>query len=183
MKKTTRRILLLLLICALYACTGNTAPEEPEEPIDGGTVDNSDPEAPKEIRSTMIREFSTEFCVNDAWSGDLSWYSYELKVEDGKLILSENKTYKLSTEADGTLRRDIQKLIEKYELVQRNGSHSVTSGLPWEYAPCTLQALYDGGELLTFTEDNDPDAEWAIELKGLFDDVFIRAGLLEAPQE
>ena len=64
--------------------------------------------------------------------------------------------------------KEVHDVIVKHDLVRRNGFDEVTSGLPFEYAPCSLSVDYASGERLYFHKDGDPRSAWANDLKALF---------------
>ena len=150
----------------------------------GGTVDHSDPDAPKQIASDDLTFFSASFYVYDDYSMRRgSWYSYSLSVEDGKLMLAEDRAYRIRTEADPSLKDDVQHIIEKHKLAKLNGIDKHTAGLPDEFQPCSLSAVYASGEKLYFSFNNEPEAQWAKDLRKLFNRVFTDAGYAETAED
>ena len=195
--------LTLVLLLPLSGCREEAAKEESsvlsqpsqegdesstsdEEPIiPGGFHDHTDPEAPKEIKSKDIVEFSATFYIYDDYSNfQGARYQYEISSADGVYILSEKGRYGIETEISENVLQDVQALIEKNNLGLLNGNHSYTDALPPEYQPCYLDVTYASGETLSFSSDGDPDAKWARDFRKYFNAVFTKAGFEEtAPNE
>ena len=55
----------------------------------------------------------------------------------------------------------LQSIIDAHNLAAINGIHRITAGLPPAYQPCRFKASYASGELLQFTQNNNPEADWA----------------------
>ena len=137
----------------------------PDIPKPGGTTDHSY-QAPKNIQSSTITEFSTHFFVYDTEDDSLSGnYYFILKSNNGKLTLKEDSKYGIEEEITPDVFDKIQRIIERNNLVKLNGTDKITHGLPVEYQPCYLNAVYDSGEKLYFSMNNDPLAPWARELE------------------
>ena len=176
-------IVLVLSIALLFGCSGNNVPKqisEPvSEPIEGGTVtDKTDPNAPKEIKSKDISDFYATFFLEGEWSPGREYmqYTFEVKPDaDGKLTASETGIG-INAPATPDFMASLQDVIDKYSLVQNNGVYNVTAGLPPEYQLCELTVSYASGEKLTFTTNNNPDAEWIKDTYLLFADHFAANG-------
>ncbi len=145
-----------------------------EEPICGGVTDKTDPDASKSIKSDEITDFYTNFYLAWRWRGDdrddYRTHQFEFSVKPdgtGKLSASESNSG-VSLPADEKLLKALQAVIREDGLESENGVYEVTAGLPPEYWPCELTVSYDSGEKLTFTEDNNPDAEWAEDIYDIF---------------
>lgn len=147
-----------------------------EEPVTGGKIVNTDKDAPKVIVSKDIKEFSTQFYMNHHLQAGDDDYSgvYDFTIKDG--ILGSSGPINISESVDEKLLRDVQEIIDQYELVKRNGKDEYTSGLPYEHQPCYLKVVYESGEVLYFREDNDPKAYWSKDLFALFRQHFIEEG-------
>ena len=144
-------------ICA-GAYMGNPMPGQ------GWQCNNSN-NAPKTIHSSVITQFSTNYFVYDKEEQSLSGhYYFTLKPENGKLILKEDYKFRVQEEVTPDVFDKIQKIIKDNNLVASNGVHDVKQGLPAEYQPCHLEAVYDSGEVLNFTMNSMPYAPWAQEL-------------------
>ena len=175
--KCIRNILLILLLS--LACLGiagcreeepKTDPEkeskeDPEkEPIDGGVTDKSDPNAPKNIVSGDISDYYARFCLEGEWAPGYknTFYTFEIRPDAAGILTASESATGVSAAADQSLLDSLQEIIDKYGLVAENGKYTLTAGIdPSMYGPCTLKVDYASGEKLTFTCDNDPDAEWA----------------------
>lgn len=145
-------------------------PEADSVPVDGGTTDNSDPDAPKQITSTDISAFDASFTLHTRWTADTedSTYHFEIKpAGNGNLTVFE-EMHDLSHPADSEILHKVQGVIEKYDLVSMNGVNQTTAGLPPEYQPGGLTVHYTSGESLYFRTDNNPLAEWAEEMYDVF---------------
>lgn len=159
---------VVFMLMSLFGCKKKDITEPKEiEVIDGGSVNNSDPNAPKHIDSKDIVKLDVSFYayVNDEGSS-LHSGIYHFVIEDG--MLSENFSLECSSSIDSSLLKDVQAIIEKYDLVTRNGFDKHSIGVPVEYEPCFFTAEYESGEKLYFSETNDPCAEWARALLDLF---------------
>lgn len=148
----------------------------------GGHVDNSDPNAPKEIKSTDLTSLEMGFYLYDKfamnWSG--SGYHFLLKEEDGKVILSEDIAFRISCEVEPEVMEEARKIIDQQGLVSLNGEHSYTNGLPSEFQTCYLSAKYASGESLSFSMDGNPESEWANAFVKYFRTVFANHGFAQA---
>ena len=159
-----KKLLSLLTMCALLL-SGCGANEEPPEC--GGTVDRSDPNAPKTISSTELTKLTAHFFRFGGSDG--GYYDFTLeRDESGALILSEDSTFKVSDTADDALLEKVQSIIAANDLAARNGTDCYTEGLPDPYQPCRFTAEYASGEKLFFSENNDPEAQWSAQLLALF---------------
>lgn len=163
-------LLNLLMIFNLGGCT--------KQAESGGTIDNTDKNAPKEIKSKEIINFSVNFYLQDRWKKDDNHYFYfEIKEnEEGDLIASETIS-KISYKADEELLNGLQKIIDEEELVKLNGTDRYTAGLPSEYQPSRLSVLYASDEKLNITTNNNPTSPWAIKVYTLFAEWFLDKGI------
>ena len=158
--------------------TRATAPPSIDEPMEGGTTYRRDEDAPKEIRSKDLTELHVEFMLYGEWSpgNEDAWYCFELTPEADGSITATESTLALSLPADQELTAAVQEIIDRYDLVQKNGVYDVTAGLPPEFWPGSFRAVYASGEVLYFTEDNSPDADWARAMYMVFADWFAAQG-------
>lgn len=113
--------------------------------------------------------------------------SYGISVEKdngGKLILSE-EGHKIKCETNEEYLEKVQEIIVKHNLMSINGLNRHTSGLPYQFQPCYFSALYDSGEELRFSVDNNPQSEWGRELLKITREEFDRNGItaLDLPEE
>ena len=176
-------LLSAFLVIGLAGCGSDD--QEPE-PIDGGTTNKTDSNAPKTIESSDITSLDASFWLDTRWSGDRD-YSFNFLIEDkeGVLTVSE-KERGISAPADDELLAGLQSIIERYDLASKNGVYEVTAGLPPEYQEGGLTVTYASGETLTFTINNDPCALWSEDMYDLFAAWFLSKGvdaLEPAPEE
>lgn len=176
MKKLLSLLLLaaasLGTLLALGGCGGISRPASGDimdDCIDGGVTRRSSRDAPKAIQSTEPVALDTDFFLYDEDGGGTSWL-FSVRREGDAFLLSVKKR---GTEAvEKPVGRDflgeVHAAILKHGLPRWNGFDVVTSGLPYEYAPCSLSVDYASGERLYFHMDGDPEADWARDLKNLF---------------
>ena len=177
MKKGMVIIMASLMSVLLAGCSLFSKAEEIiDPPVCGGVINNSY-NAPKEIKSETITEFSANFFRYGEFdsSGDRSYW-FSVKKTGGELTLSEGSD-NVSCAADDGIMADIQEIIKKHNLTSLNGTAKHTAGLPSEYAPNSFRAVYDSGEELYFSTNNDPTAKWSEELLDLFAGVFHDNGI------
>lgn len=145
--------------------------------IDGGVINNSY-DAPTEIGSKAIASFKTDFYLSGRFDEKAEGgYSFSIeKNAAGKTVLTEDNHFNISVEIGEDILTKLQAIIDDNELAKLNGTDKHTSGLPVEYSPCLLRAVYDSGEELYFSVNNDPEAKWAAAMVKLFKEEFIRQG-------
>ncbi len=165
MKIKKGRLFMIALLSAMMAFSLFGCKKE--EPISGGTTDNSDPDAPKVIESKDIESLSAHFYLDLRHSakGD-HLFDFEIGRDENGVLKASEKNSGISFEADKQLLGSLQELIDRYELVKLNGENRVTAGLPPEFQPCYLEVEYTSKERLYFRHDNDPMAKWA---QGFYD--------------
>ncbi len=153
---------------SLIACGGKPA----EVPVSGGTTDNTNYGAKKEIASKNVVEFSTSFFIFDKYeAGNDGMFRASIKDNDkGEHVLTVSGVYDHELVVGDEVLAGVQDIIDKYNLVKKNGDGKVTAGLPPEYGPWELDVLYDSGEELYFYENGEPDGDWT----GAFRDYFIK---------
>ena len=184
MKKWTkggRRLMAGLLtgtlLMGLSGCQKEPEPVTEPEPVDGEGTNRTDYNAPKEIQSKDITAFSTSFFQANRWTSTEN-HTFEFRVspdETGAVTaLEENSGVRVP--ADETLLRSVQEIIDKYDLVKKNGVYEVNYSLSPEYQKCTLTADYASGEKLSFTDLNDPYAQWSEEIYDVFSQWFLQQG-------
>ena len=167
-------LLSLLVLFLLTACTQDAEPEP--EPIDGGTTVHTDANAPKVIESKDITAFSLNCYLSNRWRGDEEhFFSFRIQDIGGVQTASEEESG-ASFPADEALLTALQEIVDEYDLAQFNGVYEVTAGLPPECQPRTLRVEYASGEILTFTENNEPVAAWAERVYEVFADWFAANG-------
>lgn len=177
-RKKGKPMIALVLTALLFSAAGCRTEEPEEEPIDGGTVTHWDSNAPKVIKSRDIKSFEAAFFLNCRWTSKTengSDFHFVITEENGTPMASET-IVGVKAPADGALLESLQEIIERHELVKKNGLYDVTAGLPPEFQPGGITVTYASGETLTFTTDNDPDAEWAEEVYDVFAEWFFDQG-------
>lgn len=179
MKMLCQIFVLAGLLCFLMGCSG-LFPK-------GGTVDHSDPDAPKEIQSDDLVFLSVSFFRYEEVETEREGaeYHFELRKEDGKVTLSEDECYKISCEVEEEVLAGAQKIIRQYDLVLNNGTDRYTRGIVPEYGPFSLTADYASGEKLYFHMNIDPYEDWTWAFLKYFRRVFADHGFTEmiAPEE
>lgn len=140
-----------------------------EEPVCGGVTDNTDYNAPKEIKSENLTSLSVGFYHEDKYNRSSGrYYNFVLEPDgEGKLIFKENFASE-GFEVDKSVLGDVQAIIKKYNLAKSNGYHKTTAGLPPQFEKCFFEAKYDSGEYISFSENSDPSAAWSQELLEYF---------------
>ena len=138
--------------------------------MDGGVTRRHSYDAPKVILSTEIVALDTNFFLyEEDGSGGTRW-SFSVRRDGGDFLLSVKKRGRdaVETVVSKDFLKEVHAVILKHDLPRQNGFDEVTSGLPFEYAPCSLSVDYASGERLYFHKDGDPEAKWARQLKTLF---------------
>ena len=175
-----KKILSLLLLAAaalgtflaLGGCGGISRPASGDimdDCVDGGVTRNHSYDAPKVILSKEIAALDANFFLYDEDGGGKSW-SFAVRREGEVVLLSEKRRGRDVVEkpVDSAFLSEVNSVIMKHDLARMNGFDEVTSGLPYEYAPCSLSVDYASGERLYFHKDGDPESAWARELRNLF---------------
>lgn len=188
-----KKYIVMLVVCwvavfTLVACNTTSTKNTEDEPgmeknrnntteVSGGTVDNTY-DAPTEIKSKNIEAFKTYFYLWDQFDEAAEGsYSFTIEKNDsGEYVLSEDTHFNVSVTVDRSVLEKLQEIVDDNSLVKKNGLDKYTSGLPEEYAPCMFSATYDSEERLYFSEDNNPEAKWAKDIRDLFKEEFIRQG-------
>ena len=151
-------------------------PNSAGRPICGGRTESWDPEAPKEIKSKNIIEFSTHFfSYNGFYSQD---DFYEIKVNK----VADTGEFKLSCKfgdfkTDEGFLSGIQEIIDKYHLVSENGHYEQVAGLAPQYQPYPFKAVYDSGEELYFATVGNPATSWCADIKKLLCKELLKHGV------
>ena len=176
-----KKILSFLLVAAaslgaffaLGGC-GLTGRSSDTDCVDGGVTRRHSYDAPKVIHSAEIVALDTNFFLLDWEEGGYSqggrhWAFSVRREEEGFLLTARPRGQEARAVAvDEAFLREVHAVILKHDLPRRNGFDAVTSGLPFEYAPCSLSVDYASGERLYFHKDGDPRSAWANDLKALF---------------
>ena len=169
-----KKLLTLFLVAAtslgtLFTFGGCSRPSD-TDCMDGGVTRRHSYDAPKVILSTEIVALDTNFFLyEEDGSGGTRWF-FSVRRDGGDFLLSVKKRGRdaVETVVSKDFLKEVHAVILKHNLPRRNGFDVVTSGLPFEYAPCSLSVDYASGERLYFHKDGDPEAEWARQLKTLF---------------
>ena len=171
--KFVKKLLLATIICAL----GVFGLGEGAVSVDGGVTDKTDYHAPKKIISKDITEFYVHCFIFNGRSNDGEGTLYTFKVEkEGSVLMASASPSGSKFSADKKLLRKLQTAIDKHGLAKKNGTYHITAGLPVEFQPCDFEAVYASGEVLRFTIDGEPDAEWAKEIYLIFAKWFAKKG-------
>ena len=172
-----KTLLISIVLCGLTLFGFGGCKKQPVA-ISGGTVDKTDYDAPKVIESKDITEFSTRFFLIEGLDGEVvnRRFQFEIKNnENGELTVFETESG-ASVPANSELLASVQNVIDNNDLVSKNGIYRITAGLAPEYQEGFLNAAYASGETLSFTENNDPYAQWAKEMYAVFADWFENNG-------
>lgn len=164
-------IVSIIVMISAFAFCGCGSSEKYES---GGTINKTDYNAPKEIKSDKLVSFSVGFFHEGDYGkeGD-RYYTFIVKSDDnGKLMLQDDDTGENRIEVDEAVLNDLQEIIKKYKLVEQNGYNKITAGLPPQFDTCYLEAVYDSGEYISFKENSDPGAEWTGEIRDYFAKVY-----------
>ncbi len=138
---------------------------EPDGPVDGGVIDSSDPDAPKQIESKTLILFDCRFSTMDsAEPGSLGNHIYELEasLENGAV----KAAYRVADTGEERLFREsheflaeLRSLIETYDLAQHNGHAYTVAGIPGDYG-ARLDARYASGESIYASDNQDNFLSW-----------------------
>ena len=143
----------------------------------GGRHESWDPNAPKEIQSKNIVEFSAYFCAYNRFGGNRPEFhnpSVKKDSNTGEFVLSVDGR-DLKTDKD--FMDKLQELIDKNHLVSENGHSLRVDGLPPEYQPYSFKAVYDSGEELSFNVGGNPGAPWCVDLRKLLCKELVKHGI------
>ncbi|MBQ2645774.1 MAG: hypothetical protein IJG53_05555 [Eggerthellaceae bacterium] len=158
----------------------------PQDAVCGGTIDHTDPAAPKKIASREITDFSTLFRVYDLLTRQIESHWFTLKrLDDGTYELATyDGGHRVITGPETALA--VRDILDEHGLIAMNGIDRVTQGLPSEFQPIFLNADFASGEHLHFVVNGYPrNCDWGLALKRLFAKVYAAAGdgWLEPPAE
>ena len=173
-KKKGRWFMAVLL--GLFTFLGSGGCSREEEHIDGGTTNKTDPDAPKVIRSRDITELQASFFLANRRAGEENHdFQFRIQEENGVLTASE-QLLDIHAPADKQLLKDLQSVIDQYDLASMNGVYEVTAGLAPEYQGREFCVVYSSGETLKFTVNNEPYARWAENIYDISADWFSAQG-------
>lgn len=189
MKKLIGSIIMMAVSMSLVACVGGTGDkpthgqqietkEDPKMAISGGVIDRTDQNAKKQIESKNISEFFSKFYIYDKYeAGNDGEFWISIKDNDkGEHVLKVEGVYNHELVVGDEVLAGVQDIIDRYELVKKNGKYRVVAGLAPEYGPWEIRVLYDSGEQLKFYENGDPNGDWTGALRDYFIKVMGDAG-------
>ena len=137
--------------------------------MSGGVVhDRTDHSAPKIIESREITDLEASFWLEDGHLPRGRWTLSASRKSSGVVLLSIQGRLQAQTQLEASFLADVQDVIERFELVKRNGMDRVTSGLPYQFSPCSLRVAYASGERLYFRSNGNPREEWPKSLLKIF---------------
>ena len=143
----------------------------------GGTTDRSDPSAPKTIKSRDITGFEAVFYMSTRWTAKGGHqFRFQVRKDAAGVLTASEEISAVSRPADAKLLAALQAVIEQWKLAQENGVYRVTAGLPPQAQPCSLQVDYASGEVLRFTSNNNPFAQWSENFYDIFAAWFAEKG-------
>lgn len=176
MKKLGLLMIMALIVASLFARGVKEIIDYPSTET-GGKVDKSY-RASTEFKSTTIVGLrATFYHYGDGYDYWESSYRFLIDNFDGKNVdIEESRCFKAKITVDRSVLDGVQKILEKWDLLKMNGTDEHTSGLPEEYQPYYFRVVYDSGEELYFSENNDPRSPWTWELVTYMRDVFARNG-------
>ena len=178
MKKGILFALIAMLAVVPAGCIRHAEEFDPVGPISGGKVDRTDYTAPKKVKSRELTYFSDKFFLYGRYNyeRDASYNFEVVKNDDGSVSIEEKACYQVKCRTDEHILKELQAIIEKYELAKLNGVDKHTAGLPPEYQPSYFEAKYASGESIYFSRNNDPDDPCAREVLKLLGDEFAEQG-------
>ena len=181
--KNNMKILIIFLTVIFLAlsstgCNKSSGGIGEPDPVSGGKVVGTNKDAPKEIESRELNSFTAVFYLYAQDDGEKdSAYFFEVKEdENGLITITESRAYNVSCESDRHIFEELQKIIEKYNWAELNGTDEYTAGLPPEYQPCCFNAVYESGESIYFRQDNDPNDPASREILKLLESEFAAHG-------
>ena len=168
-KKLSSLLICMGVLLMLFGCKSDGQK--------GGRTDKTDLNASKKIDSKEIKEFDSSFYIIDRYEPELDgrWY-IRIKKDGDKCLLSEKRHFDTEVTLDADILVGLQEIIDKHDLVLKNGVNDTTAGLPEEYRDCDMYILYESGEKLYFNIDGDPESEWANDIAHYIRQVLIDAG-------
>ena len=132
---------------------------------DGYSIDKSDLKAPKNIQSTMIISFDCCFStVDNAAPGRLGNHIYRLRAKlqngavKGSYEVRDTGERRLFA-ASHVFMRELQVLVEQYDLAQYNGHSYEVKGLPNDYG-ANLSVEYASCEHIYARDNQDNFLPW-----------------------
>lgn len=162
MKQMIWMIIIVLTVMAVFTGCSKQSKENTDD-IDGGVINNTSYDAPKEIESTEIKYFYCEFSNLTMMNEDtfLENKVYELKVslQEGT-VQGSYQNYaggegvEKTFEAEPEFMNALQKIVKDHNLVQHNGLSYRVSGLPDQFG-AVLEVEYESGERIYASNNQD----------------------------
>ena len=143
----------------------------------GGHVNNSDPNAPKEIISKKLICFETGFYAK-AYNNPMGSAAFSFTVkrdsENAPLILAYDGKM---IETDETFLDAIQAFIDRDGMAKMNGNYEFTYGVPPECQGYRITAVYESGEKIDFNTMGGPYLQWCNDLYKVLCNELVRHGI------
>ena len=170
MKKLLSLLLLAAASLGTFLALGGCCRAADDDCVDGGVRRRSNCNAPKVIHSDEIAALETDFFLYDEDGNGGSGWFFSVLPEGDSFTLSAKRSGKQAAEkpVDRAFLNEVHAVILKHGLARLNGFDEVTSGLPYEYSPCSLSVDYASGERLYFQMNGRPVAEWPQALLEIF---------------
>ena len=131
---------------------------------DGGVRRRYQQDAPKQINSRVLNDFSCRFStlayVRDEIKMNIGVYEFKAKRETDGVKIAVYCTYgfEAGKKIEKTLSEEflveLDEIIKTYNLAEKNGYFSSVSGLPNFYGS-TVDATYESGENIYFFDNQD----------------------------
>lgn len=136
-------------------------------PEDGGLWENTDPNAPKTIVSTEIKEFSCSFHLRE--EGTITVEATRTEAGAACSFRGPEGSEDFTFAADAAFLDALQAIVKKYDFSQYNGLFLERAGLPDMFG-VKLSVLYTSGESISAYDNQElflPE-DACKELKDLF---------------
>ena len=164
-KKMRQMIWLILTVfIAVAVFTGcRKSSNENTDDIDGGVINDTSYDAPKEIESTEIEffycEFSTLTMMNEETFLENKVYELKASLQEGTVqgsyqAYAGGEGVEKTFEAEPEFMNALQKIVKNHNLVQHNGLSYRVSGLPDQFG-AVLEVEYESGERIYASHNQD----------------------------
>lgn len=168
------------LFAADYGTVANefrrTVYEAPPEPVYGERIDETDPDAVKEILWERIVSAEVSFfesvdyrgyTMNTAFLPRTGSYAYSIRVEDGRVLVSSD-FYSEEVTLSGEAVDLLKDYADRFSLAELNGLNIHTQDVPESASGYTIRLMYDDGTSFYSSANwKDVPANW---------DTFMRLG-------
>ena len=168
MTRTFKKLLALTMLgtTTLFGLGCKRAPID--SPTCGGTVDQTDYDAPKTIESKEIASFeATFFFREDDASTPGRRYHFTIEPDENGTLIAAEDTLGVLGRVDASVMESLQGIVDEEKFAELNGVHKYVSGLPPEFQPCGITARYASGATLSFVVNGDPDHTWPAKIYSL----------------